>query len=92
MAFSDESRLVVALDLFQPNDYAQQAHVGTEYEFAGAVAFRAGYKINYDADGFTAGLGVKQTFSGIRLIVDYSYGSLNYSLGNVQRISIGAGF
>lgn len=89
---SEESRLAVALDLFQPNDYAQQAHVGAEYEFAGAVAFRAGYKINYDADGFTAGLGVKQTLGGIRLFVDYSYGSLAYSLGNVQRISIGAGF
>lgn len=92
LASSEDSRVVVAFDLFQPNDYTQQAHAGVEYEFDGIVAFRAGYKFNYDADGLTAGVGVNQTLSGIHLSVDYSYGSLAYNLGSVQRISIGAGF
>lgn len=89
---SENSRLGIAWDLFQPNDYEQQAHMGLEYEYAGIVALRGGYKFNYDADGLTAGIGVRQTLSGTRLSVDYSYSALDYSLGSVHRISIGAGF
>jgi hypothetical protein len=89
---STEHRFSAAFDLFQPNDYEQQAHMGVEYEFAGIVAFRGGYKFNYDADGITAGVGVKQNFAGAQLSVDYSYGALEFQLGNVHRISIGAGF
>lgn len=88
----ENSRLGVAFDLFQPNDYTQQAHAGLEYEYAGMVALRAGYKFNYDADGLTAGLGVRQTLGGTRFSIDYSYGALDFELGRVHRISIGAGF
>jgi hypothetical protein len=88
---SEDSRLGVAFDLFQPNDYAQQAHLGMEYVYAG-VAVRAGYKFNYDADGFTAGVGFQQTVAQIKMSFDYSYGALNYNLGNVHRISLGVGF
>jgi hypothetical protein len=89
---SDNSRLGVAFDLFQPNDFAQQAHLGVEYLYAGIVAVRGGYKFNYDADGFTAGLGLQQTIAQTRFSFDYSYGALNYNLGNVHRISLGVGF
>jgi hypothetical protein len=89
---SEDSRLGVAFDLFQPNDYAQQAHVGVEYVFAGTVALRAGYKFNYDADGFSAGLGFQHTLAQTKLSFDYSFGALHYNLGNVHRISLGAAF
>jgi hypothetical protein len=89
---SEDSRLGVAFDLFQPNDYAQQAHLGMEYVYAGSVALRAGYKFNYDADGFTAGVGFQQTVAQVKMSFDYSYGALNYNLGNVHRISLGVGF
>jgi hypothetical protein len=89
---SEDSRLGLAFDLFQPNDYEQQYHAGMEYEFSQMVALRVGYKFNYDADGFTAGMGVKQTVGAVRLSVDYSYGALSYNLGNVHRISLGVGF
>ncbi len=89
---SDNSRLGVAFDLFQPNDYTQQAHMGMEYEFSEIVALRVGYKANYDADGLVAGLGLKHRLTDMKLTVDYSYGSLDYNLGSVHRISIGAGF
>ncbi len=89
---SEGSRLGVAFDLFQPNDYAQQAHVGIEYVFGGFVALRAGYKFNYDADGFTAGLGFQQSLADAKFSFDYSYGALHYNLGNVHRISLGAAF
>ena len=89
---SESNRLGIAFDLFQPNDYAQQAHLGMEYEFNNMIALRMGYKFNYDADGFTAGLGVHQPVGSMNIFVDYSYGSLSYSLGSVHRISVGAGF
>jgi len=63
-----------------------------EYEYEHLMFLRAGYKFNYDADGFTAGLGVQQTFGGMRLFVDYSYAALGYQLGNIHRIGVGAGF
>jgi hypothetical protein len=86
---SDENRLSMAFDIFHPNDYAQQMHLGAEYEFAGTVALRGGYKFNYDFDGLTLGVGLKHAIEGIRLILDYSYGAMGTYLGNVQRFSLG---
>ena len=87
-----ENRLRAAFDLFHPNDYSQQGHLGMEYEFRGLIALRAGYKFNYDYEGMTLGGGVKHAFSGILLSLDYSYGSVGTYLGNVQRISVGVAF
>jgi len=89
---SEDNRLGMAFDLFQPNDFAQQAHLGLEYVYGGVVAVRGGYKFNYDADGFTAGVGLQQTIAQTKFSFDYSYGVLNYHLGNVHRISLGVGF
>jgi hypothetical protein len=89
---SEDNRVGVAFDLFQPNDYAQQGHIGVEYEFANTAAIRVGYKLNYDADGFTAGVGFKHSFGDLRLALDYSYAALSYELGKVHRISLGVGF
>jgi Type IX secretion system protein PorV len=86
----ENNRLSAAFDLFQPNDYTQQAHLGVEYEFAGTVALRGGYKFNYDYEGLTLGGGLKHDFGGVSLSFDYSYASIGTYLGNVQRISLGA--
>ncbi len=87
----DDNRLGVAFDLFQPNDYTQQAHMGAEYEYAGTFALRAGYKFNYDYEGLTLGAGLNHMFGSVRLSLDYSYGTIGTYLGEVQRISLGAG-
>jgi hypothetical protein len=89
---SEDNRLGLAFDLFQPNDYEQQYHAGMEYEFKHLIALRAGYKFNYDAEGFTAGVGLKQAIGTVKFSVDYSYASLAYRLGTVSRISLGVGF
>jgi len=86
----ENSRLSTAFDIFHPNDYAQQAHVGVEYEFASFLALRAGYKLNYDSEGWTFGGGLKQALGGLKFSVDYSYGSLGTYLGGVQRLTLGA--
>lgn len=86
----EDNRVSVAFDLFQPNDYDQQEHVGMEYEYAGVLALRAGYKFNYDSEGLTLGGGVKHSLGSVALSFDYSYGSIGTYLGHVQRISLGA--
>ncbi len=86
---SESNRITMAFDLFQPNDYEQQAHVGMEYEYAQTFALRAGYKFNYDADGLTAGVGFQHQSGPMRIMVDYSFGQMSYNLGNVHRISVG---
>lgn len=90
LASEGDSRLSVAFDLFQPNDYTQQEHFGIEYEFAGSFALRAGYKFNYDNEGLTLGAGLKQDVGSVKLSLDYSYGLMGPYLGNAQRISLGA--
>ena len=87
---NESNRISMAFDLFQPNDYAQQEHVGLEYSFQNTVALRAGYKFNYDSEGLTLGAGVKTMLNGIGLTFDYSYTSLDNYLGDVHRISLGA--
>lgn len=90
LAQSITNRFTIAYDLFQPNDYAQQMHLGGEYAFDETVFLRAGYKFNYDSDGFTAGIGVRQTIIGTRFAFDYSYGTMGTYLPSVHRISVGA--
>jgi hypothetical protein len=84
-------RISAAFDLFQPNDYTQQMHAGLEYEYAGTLAVRVGYKFNYDFEGFTVGGGLRQELGDILVSFDYSYGSLGEYLGKAHRISLGVG-
>jgi hypothetical protein len=88
----EENRLTVAFDIFHPNDYAQQGHLGVEYEFATFLSLRGGYKFNYDFEGMTFGGGLRHTVAGIPLTLDYSYGSMGTYLGHAQRISLGVTF
>jgi len=93
LLFTDDvNRLTVAYDLFQPNDYLQQMHAGAEYSFSETVALRVGYKVDYDSEGLTYGLGLRLDPSGLPLSVDYSYGRMSEYLNNVHRISLGVQF
>jgi hypothetical protein len=92
LAESEDNRITMAYDLFQPNDYKQQMHLGMEYGFTDAVFLRAGYKFMYDNDGLTAGAGVRQAVAGFPLSLDYSYGSMGDYLPAVHRISVGVQF
>jgi Type IX secretion system protein PorV len=93
LLFQDNTnRLTVAYDLFQPNDYLQQMHVGAEYSFSEIIALRVGYKVDYDSEGLTYGAGVCTDLGGWPVSVDYSYGKMNEYLNNVHRISLGVQF
>jgi hypothetical protein len=86
---SPDNRVKAAFDLFHPNDYAQQAHFGIEYDFQRILALRAGYKFFYDSDGLTLGAGLNHAIGGVGLSIDYSYGSMGDFLPSVQRVSLG---
>jgi hypothetical protein len=86
---SDDQRVAMAFDLFQPNDYGQQEHLGAEYEYAKTFILRAGYKFNYDTESLTIGGGIRQDFSGYALQIDYSFNSIGEFLGNTHRFTLG---
>jgi long-subunit fatty acid transport protein len=93
LLFQDNiNRFTVAYDLFQPNDYRQQMHMGAEYCFSEIVSLRAGYKFDYDSEGLTFGAGVKTDLSGWPISVDYSYGKMSEYLNTAHRISLGVQF
>ena len=85
----EENRLTLSYEILQPNDYDQQMHFGAEYGFRDLFALRAGYKANYDNEGFTFGGGVKADLPGVFLGIDYSYGAMGEFLGSVHRLSLG---
>lgn len=87
----DDNRVRAAFDIFHPNDYAQQIHVGMEYEFMRLLSLRGGYKFNYDNDGLTLGGGLQHAIGDLGLAIDYSFGTMGTYLGNVQRISLRVG-
>lgn len=84
------NRFTIAYDLFQPNDYAQQMHLGAEYALDETFFLRGGYKFSYDSDGLTAGAGVRHSISGTLFAIDYSFGTMGEFLPSVHRISVGA--
>ena len=78
-------RLLVEYDMSHPRDYNQQHHLGMEYVFADCVCLRAGYKLNYDEEGPTWGLGLSKR--GLR--IDYSYAAFGPHFDAVQRFTLG---
>ena len=92
IARSEMNRITFAYDLFQPNDYAQQMHIGAEYAFEEAVFIRTGYKIFYDNDNITVGAGIRQEITGLPFTFDYSYGAMGDYLPSVHRLSLGVQF
>ncbi|MFZ4620037.1 MAG: PorV/PorQ family protein [Bacteroidota bacterium] len=89
---SASNRITFAYDLFQPNDYSQQMHIGTEYSFEEAFFVRAGYKVFYDNDNLTVGAGIRQYITGLPFTFDYSYGAMGDYLPSVHRLSLGVQF
>lgn len=56
-------------DILMPRDTTEKAHLGLEYRLVPELALRAGSRLNYDAQGMTAGLGFKVGM----LALDYAY-------------------
>jgi hypothetical protein len=89
----DAHRLIVAFDALHPRDYTERLHVGAEYVLLNTVAVRGGYKVNYDQEGMSAGVGLQHTImGGLEARVDYAYTNMGSFLGDVNRFSVGVSF
>lgn len=83
--------LLVSIDAAHPRDYSDRINLGAEYTYMNTISLRAGYKLNYDNEGFTAGLGFKKTLGTIDLKIDYAYTPMKY-FDAVHRVSVGFSF
>lgn len=69
----DLHSFVLAIDAEHPRDYPEQIKMGGEYTFMDMLSLRGGYTFPTDEQGFSLGVGVKQTVGGLRIGADYAY-------------------
>lgn len=77
----------IAAEFKHPADTSEKINIGGEYALNEMYFLRAGYKMNYDEEGFTAGAGARMTVAGRLLGLDYSYSDFGF-LGAVHRMSL----
>jgi hypothetical protein len=84
--------LNVAAEFRHPSDTSEKINVGAEYALKDMYFVRAGYKIGYDEESFTAGGGARLVVGTLgRVSVDYSYTAFGY-LGGVHRGGVSVEF
>jgi len=83
--------LTIAIDALHPRDYSERLHFGAEYLFRNMFALRAGYKMNYDEENLTLGIGFNYKVGGVSLKIDYAYASFGV-FSSVNRFSVGFAF
>lgn len=64
-----KEKFTIAGDVVFPNDTTEKAHVGAEFRIIPEFSLRAGSRINYTNQGWTAGAGFRTGVLG----VDYAY-------------------
>ncbi|MFT5370439.1 MAG: hypothetical protein ACI8V2_005421 [Candidatus Latescibacterota bacterium] len=69
----DPSYLSLAAETITATDFGQRWNFGGELWLGNMVALRGGYKLNYDIEDFSLGLGLKYPFGGRDIRVDVSY-------------------
>lgn len=82
---------IISVDASHPRDYSEQISVGAEYLFMNTFAIRGGFTSPTDEQEFTAGVGLRQSITGINLGVDYSYTPFGI-FDNVHRFSVNIAF
>ena len=77
--------VVVAAEFRHPSDTSEKINIGAEYALNDMYYLRAGYKMGYDEESFTAGGGARLTVETLGSIgVDYSYAAFGY-FGSIHR-------
>jgi len=85
------TRLTLSVDALHPSDYTERLNVGTEYWIQNILALRAGYKFNYDEEGWTLGMGFKWKPNQNMLNIDIAY-TYYGRLESVSRFSMNIAF
>ncbi|MBD3384681.1 PorV/PorQ family protein [candidate division KSB1 bacterium] len=82
---SDIGRLLVAFDMVEARDAAQQYHTGMEFSMNDFFFLRGGYKINYYEQGLTLGFGLEI----FKTRIDYSFNDFGDYIEPIHRITFG---
>ena len=84
MEFLPGENLTLAVDASHPNDSPEKVHIGTQYNFNDMLFLRGGYKIGYDEDTLTFGVGISYS------MINASFSQVTMGrLGNVTMMSVG---
>jgi long-subunit fatty acid transport protein len=89
-----ESRLLTVAEFTHPPDNSEKLNLGAEYGFRDYLFLRGGYKVNYDTEGLTAGIGVKFPLTVIKSSVarlDYAFQDLKF-LSDAHHVSLNVSF
>jgi len=84
----DPHVLTLVLDGKVASDSPEKIHIGTEYIFNNQFSLRAGYKINYDEEALTIGLGLIFPAGSQQYSVNYAYLDFG-ALTQVHMFSLG---
>lgn len=85
------SKTTISAELTHPSDNKERYNFGGEYWFQDMLALRAGWKLNVDEGGFTAGAGFKLPLANYTTSFDYAYNNLG-KLEHVHRGSFSLNF
>lgn len=91
MDAGDARALVISFESRHPRDFEEKLKVGAEYSFMEILRLRVGYMSNYDERGMTAGLGVRHSFDGLPLRLDYAYQPFGI-FGVVHHLTLGISY
>ncbi len=81
--------LTFAAEGWHPSDNLEKYNTGLEYVYHDRYILRSGWRFNYNADGLTAGAGVRVPFGEDREIrVDYAYQDFGV-LDQIHRFTLG---
>jgi hypothetical protein len=88
---TDTSHWIASLQLDNVIDRMETWNLGTEYKL-GSIFFRAGYQLNYDTNGFSAGIGWQVPTRFAIFNIDYAYTDMGYLaedfINSAHRVSI----
>lgn len=89
---NDYSKATLVAELAHPPDNEERYQFGGEYWYKETIALRAGWKLNMDEGGFTAGAGIRFPFaSSADFSVDYAYNDWG-RLNAIHRVSTSLSF
>ncbi len=90
----EESRLLLAVDAFHPNDNEESVSAGAEWSWREMIALRGGYQDLFLGDaetGLTLGFGVRGALEGTKFDFDYAWAD-HGRLNETHRVTFVLGF
>lgn len=87
----EDHRVTLITSVNDPNDNDTQINLGAEYAFQEMIYLRGGYKMNYEEQGFSFGVGLNYEVAGIETQFNYGFSAFGI-LGSINFLSLKAGF